>query len=108
MSLREERERRRDEQQQRALVAMQPGVLAIVGAEFPAHGPDSTVVGEAVPEALCRLILAGEYRGDLEQARKRWILSAECARRLGLGPCSGWGGGCCIRAVMLRTGAPTA
>ncbi len=77
MSLRDDRQRRRDEQQQRALVAMQDAVLAAVGAKFPAHGPDSTVVGEGVAEALCQLVLAGEYHGSLDQARKRWILYAE-------------------------------
>ncbi len=70
MSLRDDRQRRRDEQQQRALVAMQDGVLAAIGAKFPAHGPDSTVVGEAVADAHSQLILAGEYHGDLDKATR--------------------------------------
>ena len=70
------RQRRDTEQRQHELVAMQDRVIGTVAARFPTLGPDSAVVADCVAEVLSEVVLAGDYLGELDQVKNRWVLYA--------------------------------
>lgn len=60
----------REEEQLRALMAIQPSVIAIVSGKV--RGLDD-VVEDCVTDALCQLVASGEHMGDLGKVKQRWV-----------------------------------
>ena len=76
INLQQQRELHADLQRDQAVMAMRPTVTRAVAAK----ARQSSLVEDAVSEALTQMLAAGEHLGDPEEVRERWILYAK--RRL--------------------------